>query len=103
MGTNWFSKSCGSYLLVGYSESTTSIRVTPSGVGGVISANVRSLNVNNNLKYQPSFNRLEEHEDILKNVMCGYSREPFKDDGTNVSKIIGWAYDGNPIYSHMDM
>jgi len=84
---------------IGYSESTTSIRVTPSGVGGVISANVRSLNVNNNLKYSsPSFNRLEEHEDILKNVMCGYSREPFKDDGTNVSKIIGWAYDGNPIY-----
>ena len=84
---------------IGYSESTTSIRVTPSGIGGVINANVRSLNVNNNLKYSlPSSSRLEEHEGILKNVMCGYSRDLFKDDGTDVSKIIGWAYDGNPIY-----
>ena len=36
---------------IGYSESTTSIRVTPSGVNAVLSANVRSLNVNNNQKY----------------------------------------------------
>ncbi len=84
---------------IGYSESTTSIRVTPSGIGGVISANVRSLSVNNNLKYSlPSSSRLEEHEGILKNVVSGYSGDSFKDDGTNVSKIIGWAYDGNPIY-----
>ena len=83
---------------IGYSESTTSIRVTPSGTGGLISANVRSLNVNNNLKYENSFSRLEEYKGILQNVICGYDRIPFNDLGFNVSKIIGWAYDGNPIY-----
>jgi len=83
---------------IGYSESTTSVRVTPSGVGGVISANVRVLNVNNNLKYGNSFSRLEENGDILQNVVCGYSTIPFNDGGATVSNIIGWAYDGNPIY-----
>ena len=82
---------------IGYSESTTSIRITPAGVGGVISANVRILNVNNNRKYGDSFSRLEENGEILQNVVCGYSTIPFNDSGT-VSNIIGWAYDGNPIY-----
>ena len=83
---------------IGYSESTTSIRVTASGVNAVLSANVRSLNVNNNQKYGDAFNRLEENNEILQNVVCGYSDVPFADDGTSPSKIIGWAYDGNPIY-----
>ena len=83
---------------IGYSESTTSILVTPSGVGGLISANVRSLNVNNNLKYGNSLSRLEEYKGILQNVVCGYDRTIFNDLGFDVSKIIGWAYDGNPIY-----
>ena len=83
---------------IGYSESTTSIRVTPSGVNAVVSANVRSLNVNNNQKYGNSFSRLEENDEILQNVVCGYSDVSFNDDGTSPSKIIGWAYDGNPIY-----
>jgi len=83
---------------IGYSESTTSIRVTSSGVGAVINAKVRSLNVNNNLKYGNSKNRLEENDNILQNVVCGYSTIPFNDNESNVSNIIGWAYDGNPIY-----
>ena len=50
-------------------ESTTSIRVTASGVNAVLSANVRSLNVNNNQKYGNAFNRLEENNEILQNVV----------------------------------
>ena len=83
---------------IGYSETTTSIRVIPSGVNGLISANVRVLNVNNNLKYGDSLSRLEEHEGIFQNVVCGFDRIPFKDEGFTASKIVGWAYDGNPIY-----
>ena len=93
---------------IGYSESTTSIRVTPSGNGAVISTNVRELHVNNTLKYGEEFlkddsgkvktSRLEEHNGILQNVVTAYSNDTFKDDGTKVSGIIGWAYDGNPIY-----
>ena len=52
----------------------------------------------NFLKYGNSFSRLEENGDILQNVVCGYSTIPFNDSGATVSNIIGWAYDGNPIY-----
>ena len=41
---------------------------------------------------------MEENGDILQNVVCGYSTIPFNDSGATVSNIIGWAYDGNPIY-----
>ena len=54
--------------------------------------------MNNNLKYGDSLSRLEEHEGIFQNVVCGFDRIPFKDEGFTASKIVGWAYDGNPIY-----
>ena len=93
---------------IGYSASTTSIQVKPSGNGAVITTNVRELNVNNTLKYGESFLKdesgkiktgmLEENNGILQNVVTGYSVESFKEVSNNISKIIGWAYDGNPIY-----
>ena len=93
---------------IGYSESTVSIRVIPSGNNAVISASVRKLHINNTLKYGEKFleddsgntrsGRLEENDDILQNVVSGYSIESFNDDGSKISGIIGWAYDGNPIY-----
>ena len=36
---------------IGYSDSTTSLKITPSGKNAVITANVRELNVNNTFKY----------------------------------------------------
>ncbi|BCV03021.1 MAG: hypothetical protein CM15mV59_1440 [Caudoviricetes sp.] len=83
---------------IGYSADSTSIRVIPAGQNAVLTANVRSLNVNNNEKYGSRQNCLEENLGILQNVVCGYSTSPFQDDGSDVSSIIGWAYDGNPIY-----
>ncbi len=93
---------------IGYSGSATSIKVIPAGHNAVITANVRELNLNNTLKYGEDFlkdstgkiktSRLEQHNGILQNVVSAYSVESFKDDGSNVSGIIGWAYDGNPIY-----
>ena len=77
---------------IGYSESTTSIRVTPSGVnGGVISANVRSLNVNNNLKYGKSFfrSRLEENNEVFfKMLFVDILLIPFNDDGHHHQKLL---------------
>ncbi len=65
------------------------------------------MHVNNTLKYGENFltdnlgnikSRLEENDEVLQNVVSGYSIDSFNDDGSQVSKIIGWAYDGNPIY-----
>ena len=83
---------------IGYSADSTSVRVIPAGKNAVLSANVRLLNVNNNEKYGSIQNSIEENLEILQNVVCGYSTSPFQDDGSNSSSIIGWAYDGNPIY-----
>ena len=93
---------------IGYSESTTKVKITPTGKNAVITANVRELHVNNTLKYGENYlkdslgnirsSRLEENDDVLQNVVSGYSVNSFNDDGSQVSGIIGWAYDGNPIY-----
>ena len=83
---------------IGYSADSTSVRVIPAGQNAVLTANVRSLSVNNNEKYGNRVNLLEENLQILQNVVGGYDILSFKDDGSNVSPIIGWAYDGNPIY-----
>ena len=83
---------------IGYSADSTAVRVIPAGQNGVLAANVRSLNVNNTEKYGSRINCLEENLGSLQNVVCGYSTSPFQDDGSDVSSIIGWAYDGNPIY-----
>ena len=84
---------------IGYSDSTTSLRVTPSGNGAVITANVRELNVNNTIKYGSKFiGNLQENNGILQNVVTGYSTKSFNENENTPSGIIGWAYDGNPIY-----
>ena len=44
---------------------------------------------------------LIETENQLQYSVCGYFenlRTSFGDSGSQVSNIIGWAYDGNPIY-----
>ena len=84
---------------IGYS-STSTIQVRPSGSNAVFDIGIRSLTVNNNVKFGDEL--LLETKNKLQYSVCGYFdklRESFNDTDPNVvSGIIGWAYDGNPIY-----
>ena len=84
---------------IGYSSTSTSIQVKPSGSNAVFNVNIRSLTVNNNVRFGNEL--LSETKNKLQYSVCGYFktlRESFGDNGGSVSNIIGWAYDGNPIY-----
>jgi len=87
---------------VNYEDKNTSISVIPPGKNAVIEPNVRYLSVNNLGKFSDEI--LSEYEDNLSYGVVGYSTEregnSFSDPNpdTGHSKVIGWAYDGNPIY-----
>jgi hypothetical protein len=84
---------------IGYSSTSTIIKVNPSGSNAILNANIRSLTVNNNVKFGDEI--LIETQNQLQYSVCGYFdnlRSSFGDSGSQVSNIIGWAYDGNPIY-----
>ena len=85
---------------IGYSATSTSIKVTPSGSGVIFKPSIRSLSVNNNKKLGNEY-FVETTTNHLQYTVNGYYdalRTSFEDYGNKVSKIIGWAYDGNPIY-----
>ena len=86
---------------VNYNPKNTSIRVEPSGKNGSLIVDVRPLTINNKVRFSDEI--FVENGDNLSYGIVGYStaREgiSFSDVGENEhSKIIGWAYDGNPIY-----
>lgn len=84
---------------IGYSSTSTIIKVNPSGSNAILDPSIRSLTVNTNVKFGDE--TLIESENKLQYSVCGYSenlRTSFGDNGSQVSNIIGWAYDGNPIY-----
>ena len=84
---------------IGYSSTSTIIKVNPSGSNAILNANIRDLTINNNLKFGDEI--LIETENQLQYSVCGYFqnlRTSFGDSGSQISNIIGWAYDGNPIY-----
>jgi hypothetical protein len=84
---------------IGYSSSSTSIQVKSAGINAIFDVKVRSLTVNNNVKFGNEL--LTNNQNYLQYSVCGYFstlRQSFKDTGSNHSPIIGWAYDGNPIY-----
>jgi hypothetical protein len=83
----------------GYSVNKTSVVCSPAGSGAILQPFVRSLTVNNNFKYGDEV--LFDRNGELEYSICGYFnnlKNYFGDDGTSHSNIIGWAYDGNPIY-----
>ena len=86
---------------IGYSTSST-IQITPSGKNQQFDFSIRSLFVNQVEKL--STQQLEILKDVdneLSYSVTGYFetlRNSFQDDGSTNSGIIGWAYDGNPIY-----
>jgi len=85
---------------IGYSSASTSIQVKPSGSGVIFNSNIRTLSVNNNKKLGNEY-FVETVNNKLRYTIGGYLdtlKETLKDDGDSVSNIIGWAYDGNPIY-----
>ena len=86
---------------VGYNQDSTSIKVKSSGKNAFIDIGVRPLTVNNNYRFG---NEVLLGDDSLQYCVSGYFgsvRSTFNDtsDLTGVhSPLIGWAYDGNPIY-----
>ena len=85
---------------VNYVQNETSIKVTSPGSGVLYEQKVRGLRVNNLERFGNEM--LSGSDDPLQYSVVGYStdtgREHFNDNGIDHSPIIGWAYDGNPIY-----
>ena len=95
---------------LGYNASTTEIRAIPRGSNGVLGAVVRPLKLNRAERFG-DFNLTSRKESFGFSIL-GYSQDivnslentfSIKNNGdfdeiTAHSPIIGWAYDGNPIY-----
>ena len=88
----------------GYSKQKTTIKVSPPGKNLKVSCSVRNLTVNENIRSNTE--TLIQTENNLRYCYVGYpmkiGREYFGDTVNPAdpkhSPIIGWAYDGNPIY-----
>ena len=92
---------------IGYSDTTihTSILVKSAGSNASFDPIIRSLDVNNVENRRDSSSPIseifEESSNNLEYSVSGYFeklRDSFKDNVNSPSGIIGWAYDGNPIY-----
>ena len=85
---------------IGYTAASTSIKVTSRGSNASLQASVRHLTVNNHLRHGDEI--LVDTEDGLQYGLVGYSTaiglSEFGDNSIDHSPIIGWSYDGNPIY-----
>jgi len=96
---------------IGYDSNATEVRAFPRGQNGQFNARVRSLTLNDQSRFGDSF--LATKDGKLNFSILGYSQEiannfentfsvnPNTGEFTQItghSPIIGWAYDGNPIY-----
>jgi hypothetical protein len=83
----------------GYSQNTT-INATSIGKNAIVDVDVRSLTLNNHYRFGNEI--LFDSNEKLGYGVVGYTtsvgRSEFGDGGSSHSPIIGWAYDGNPIY-----
>tara|TARA_B100000700_G_scaffold250977_1_gene281842 strand:- start:15038 stop:28432 length:13395 start_codon:yes stop_codon:yes gene_type:complete len=87
---------------IGYSSSS-SILIKSSGKNLILKPEIRSLTVNNQVRFKEDSKhyQLVDTENNLKYTAYGYKPDTFGDsvtEGSSASKLIGWAYDGNPIY-----
>ncbi len=87
---------------IGYSTDT-GINVKTAGQNAFFDSEVRSLTLNNHDKDQAKeYQQLRDStRNKLKYSVTGYSTSLFGDyagSSDKLSNIIGWAYDGNPIY-----
>ena len=96
---------------IGYSQFTTNVTATTNGINGAFDATVRKLQINEQVRSGDS--ALVSRDDFLSFNIIGCDQELITnlekdnfdvlsngdfDKPTNHSSIIGWAYDGNPIY-----
>ena len=87
---------------IGYSAASTKLTVVAAGDGANVDVNVRPLTIDMVQKYEEN-ELFVESNDKLKYTVVGYGetyRTSFGEVGIGItvaSKIIGWAYDGNPI------
>ena len=87
---------------IGYSSSS-SISVNSSGKNLKLKPEIRSLTINNQVRFfeDSKHYQLVDTQNNLKYAAYAYNPNTFGDSTTEedgVSKLIGWAYDGNPIY-----
>jgi hypothetical protein len=85
---------------IGYSSTDTRVKVVPSGKNALIDPQIRELVINDNVSRFTTGEVLLKGKDKLQYSVSKYFEElrnSFSEDGT-LSGIIGWAYDGNPIY-----
>ena len=83
---------------IGYSASDTSVSVVSSGFNHFLESKVRDLTIVTNEIFNSSKLLVDNSDDELKYSVCGYDVDLFSDSKNKLSGIIGWAYDGNPIY-----
>jgi len=86
---------------IGYSASNTKIQVVSSGKNSFIDPQIRKLTLNDNITRFTTGEVLLEGKDKLQYSVSKYFenlRNSFKENPTSRSNIIGWSYDGNPIY-----
>ena len=83
---------------IGYSASDTSVSVISSGFNHFLESKVRDLTIVTNEIFNSNKLLVDNDNDELKYSVCGYDVNLFSDNGSSISGIIGWAYDGNPIY-----
>ena len=85
---------------IGYTTSPQII-VKPAGTGEIFDPAVRSLTLNNLERFEDEI-LLQESITNLQYAVVGYNTSIYGtelgDLGGGHSPIIGWAYDGNPIY-----
>ena len=83
-----------------YQQDKIDIKVVPPGTGTKLEVSTRGLTVNTFARYGNE--ALVETNNKLEYSIVGYStqigNDTFGDTGNGHSPIIGWAYDGNPIY-----
>jgi len=85
---------------IGYLKDNTDIIVTSPGNGAILESSIRNLTLNNHFRFGNEI--LIQGKENLQYGIVGYSTEIGNkiktDDGSQHSPIVGWAYDGNPIY-----
>jgi len=79
---------------IGYSNTSTSVLIKSAGTGAKFNPKIRDLTFNLQKKLGKEI--LIESPNKLQYAVCGYSTSYFEESGH--SPIIGWSYDGNPIY-----
>lgn len=83
----------------GYTKEKTTVSVTSPGSGSIFRSLVKSLTINNVKRFGSEY--LEETTDGLSYSILDYNDDLFNlfsEDPIKHSQIIGWAFDGNPIY-----